>query len=109
MIPEQLYDQMLAKGFNQEAIFKYEGAIFVLQTTIRTLQKEMYEYMYSYGVKGKLSELNFKLDKAYEEYMRYMSQRVPEEQTLNFFTDVEGFDKDVRKFANLEELKPHKK
>ena len=100
---------MIAKGFNQEAIFKYEGCILILQTTIRTLQKEMFEYMRSYGVKGELSKLNYKLDKAYADYIRYMSKRVPEDQTLNFFTDVENFEKDIRKFGELEELKLYKK
>jgi len=38
-----------------------------------------------------------------------MSPRVPEEQTLNFFADVEAFESDVRKFAGLNELKLYKK
>ena len=109
MINQQLYNQMISKGFNQQEVFKYEGAIFILHTIARTLQKDMQEYLNSFGVKGDLSKLNFNLDKAYQDYMSYMSPRVPEEQTLNFFSDVEAFESDVRKFAGLNELKLYKK
>jgi hypothetical protein len=63
MISQQLYNEMIAKGFDRSEVFKYESAIFILHTIARTLQKDMQEYLNSFGVKGDLHRLPFLLMK----------------------------------------------
>jgi len=103
-ISMQLYQQMVAKGFDQEQVWQYEGAMYMLATQLYTLVNEYEEYHKSYGVKPHIAIEVRRCHDAFKTYIQTMTRRIADDQTINFFNDCQEFDQIVRKFAALKDL-----
>jgi N-acetylglucosamine-6-phosphate deacetylase len=104
-----LYEQMIAKGFDQEQVWQYEGAMYMLATQMYTFLNEYEEYHKSFGVKPHIATEVTRCHDSFKKYIQTMSFRIQDDQTLNFFRDCDHFDPVVRKFADLKELVPYDK
>jgi len=105
---EKVDNLIQVKGFDLETLNRYEVAIFLLLNTTNTLRLEFDEYMKSFGVRGKTSELSFKIKGAIEAYFKHMNDILPKDQETNFLIDYEHFDNYFRELTGLQKGLPEK-
>lgn len=104
-LSEEQIQALENKGLDLEKINRYESAIYLLQNLSNTLSLDYNEYMKSFGIRGKASDLSNKVGIATKNYLQHIREVIPEKEERNFLLDYEKFEADFRKFAGLQELK----